>query len=170
MEKKWSLDDVKKVLEEAGEVMRLSPALVPVQISTRMEKTMGSFLFKERDGVISAYAFRFSAVLLSGRFNHQVVKDVILHEYAHFYANVKDQKNHNHDDYFKSICIQLGAPPHTYFKELLPIAEKKGYILVCKKCGKPVAKRRRIDAVENIVRNKISTCCHAKISCYTGIF
>ena len=63
MEKKWSLDDVKKVLEEAGEVMRLSPALVPVQISTRMEKTMGSFLFKERDGVISAYAFRFSAVL-----------------------------------------------------------------------------------------------------------
>lgn len=170
MGKKWSLDDVKKVLGEAGEVMKFSPAYVPVQISMRMEKTMGSFLFKVKDGVLTAYAFRFSAVLLSGEFEDQVVRDVILHEYAHFYANVKTQMNHHHDDLFKSICIELGAPPHTYFKELLPSTQKKGYILVCKKCGKPVARRRRIDAVENIVRNKISTCCHAKISCYKGVF
>lgn len=170
MGKKWSIDDVKKVLNRAGEVMGLSPAHVPVEVSSRMEKTMGSFLFKEKDGLISPFAFRFSALLLSGRFEDQVVKDVILHEYAHFYANVKSQKNHNHDDYFKSICIALGAPPHTYFKELLPQQKKQGYVLVCKRCGKPVARRRKIDAVENIVRNKISTCCHAKISSYKSVF
>ncbi len=170
MGKKWSLDDVKKVLGEAGEVMGLSTNDIPVQVSSRMERTMGSFLFRERNGVITAHEFRFSAVLLSGRFDDQVVKDVILHEYAHYYANVKSQKNHNHDDFFKSICLELGTPPHTYFKELLPTVEKKGYILVCKKCGKTVAKRRRIDAVESLIKNNISTCCHAKLRGYHSVF
>ncbi len=167
---KWSLEDVKKVLEEAGKVMGLSPALIPVKISTRMEKTMGSFLYREREGVISPYEFRFSAILLSGKFEDQVVKDVILHEYAHFYANVQDQRNHNHDDYFKSICTGLGAPTHTYFKELISVPKKKGYLLICKNCKKTVAKRRRRDAVENIIKNKISTCCQSKISCHIGVF
>ena len=170
MGSKWTVQDVKKVLMEAGEVMGLSPADISVQVSSRMERTMGSFLFKEKAGVITPFAFRFSEVLLSGKFENQVVRDVILHEYAHFYANVKSQKNHNHDDYFKSICIKLGTPPHTYFKELLPPQKKRGYVLVCRKCGKTVAKRRRIDAVEKIMRTKISTCCRAKLGSYQSIF
>ena len=170
MNKVWSVEDVRKLLHETGEKAGFPCTDVPVEISKRMEKTMGSFLFKSKDGKIIPHAFRFSHVLLSGYYDETVVRNVIIHEYAHYYVNVKDNRNHMHDDYFKKTCESLGIPSHTYFKELLPRIKRKGYILVCSKCGSQVAARRKIDAVKNIVEMKVSGCCHAKIRYRSSVF
>ena len=170
MYKKWELDDVRLLLARTGDILDFDCRDVPVEISTRMEKTMGSFFFREKEGKIIPHSFRFSEVLLSGRYEENVVRSVIIHEYAHFYANVKTQENHMHDDYFKSICKRLGISSETYFKQLLPEVKKKGYILVCSKCGQKVAHRRKIDSVDKILRMKISSCCQAKIKYREGIF
>lgn len=170
MYKKWELDDVRSLLVKTGDAFGLDCREVPVEISTRMEKTMGSFLFREKEGKIIPHSFRFSEILLSGGYEENVVRNVIIHEYAHFYANMKTQENHMHDDFFKSICKRLGISSETYFKQLLPEVKKKGYILVCSKCGQKVAQRRKIDSVDKILRMKISGCCQAKIKYKKGIF
>jgi len=170
MNKIWSIEEVRRLLNETGEAMGFDCSFIPVEISTRMEKTMGSFLFREEKGKIIPHAFRFSQILLSGYYHESVVRNVIIHEYAHYYANVKDNQNHRHDDYFKRICERLGIPSHTYFKELLPKSRKNGYILVCSKCGSKVAARRKVDSVNMIVRTKVSGCCHAKIRAKRAIF
>ncbi len=170
MNKVWNLEDVRKLLDETGEIMGFDCSYVPVEISTRMEKTMGSFLFREKEGKIIPHAFRFSQVLLSGYYNESVVRNVIIHEYAHFYTNVKENKNHKHDAYFKNTCVKLGIPTNTYFKELLPKVRKNGYILVCSKCGTKVAARRRMDSVNMILRGKVSGCCKAKIRAKKAVF
>ncbi len=170
MNKIWTIEDVRKLLAETGEAMGFDCSFVPVEISTRMEKTMGSFLFREEKGKIIPHAFRFSQILLSGYYHEDVVRNVIIHEYAHYYANVKDNQNHRHDAYFKRVCEALGIPSHTYFKELLPKTKKNAYILVCSKCGSKVAVRRKMDSVNMIVRTKISGCCRAKIRAKRAIF
>lgn len=170
MNKIWNVEEVRKLLAETGEKMGFDCAHVPVEVSSRMEKTMGSFLFREKEGIITAHAFRFAQVLLSGYYHESVVRNVILHEYAHFYANVKDNRNHKHDAYFKKVCEELGIPTHTYFKELLPRNKKNGYILVCSKCGSKVAARRKVDSVNMILKSKVSGCCHAKIRAKKAVF
>lgn len=170
MNKVWEVEDVRKLLVETGEKMDFCCAHVPVEISSRMEKTMGSFLFREKEGNIIPHAFRFAQVLLSGYYKESVVRNVIIHEYAHFYANVKDNRNHRHDAYFKKVCEELGIPTHTYFKELLPRTKKNGYILVCSRCGSKVAARRKVDSVHMILRHKVSGCCHAKIRAKKAVF
>ena len=170
MYKKWELEEVRSLLVKTGEAFDFDCKEVPVEVSTRMEKTMGSFLFREKEGKIIPHSFRFSEVLLSGIYEENVVRNVIIHEYAHFYCNVKTQQNHMHDDFFKSICKRLGISSETYFKQLLPEIKKKGYILVCSKCGQKVAQRRKIDSVDKILRMKSSGCCQAKIKYKEGIF
>gem|GEM_PF-667968 len=170
MYKKWELEEVRSLLVKTGDAFDFDCREVPVEISTRMEKTMGSFLFREKEGKIIPHSFRFSEVLLSGVYDENVVSSVIIHEYAHFYANVKTQENHMHDAYFKSICKRLRISSETYFRQLLPEIKKKGYILVCSKCGQKVAERRKIDSVDKILRMKISGCCQAKIKYKEGIF
>jgi len=115
MHKIWNLNEVERVLTETGERAGLSTKGIPVSISDRMEKTMGSFVFKEKDGKVKAHEFRFSARLLSGEFDEEVVRNVIIHEYAHFYANVTTGRNNGHNAVFKNVCRSLGIPDDTLF-------------------------------------------------------
>ena len=170
MYKKWLIEDVRQLLDDTGDAFGFQCRHVPVEISTRMEKTMGSFLFREKEGKIVPHAFRFSEILMSGIYEEKIVRNVIIHEYAHFYTNVYNQVNHMHDEDFKNTCRRLGISEETYFKHLLPEEKKKGYILVCSSCGKRVAVRRKIDSVDKILRMKVSGCCGAKIKCRSGLF
>lgn len=159
MYKVWQENDIKKVLFDVGAKFNFIPNDIPIIISERMTKTMASFNFIENKKGIKAHSFKFSRNLLCGKYKESVVKNVILHEYAHFYVNVKTNKDQKHGKLFKEICRMIGISDETYFKEKLILKPKKGYIIYCKKCGGKVASRRRIDSVLNICKNKISNCC-----------
>ena len=170
MNKIWSLEDVKKLLAETGKKEGFPCDEVPVVISTKMEKTMGSFYFRMRGEKMEPHSFRFSAKLLDGTYSREIVEQVILHEYVHFYVNMRDQVNHHHDEVFKEACRSLGISDHTYFREFVALVPKKGYLLLCASCGKNIGRRRRIDAVRKIVRTKVSSCCHGKIKIREDVF
>ena len=170
MNKVWSIEDVKKLLAETGRKTGVLCDGIPVVISTKMEKTMGSFYFRMRGGKMEPHSFRFSVKLLDGTYSREIVEQVILHEFAHFYVNMRDQVNHHHDEVFKEACRALGISDHTYFKEFVALTPKKGYLLLCGSCGKTIGKRRRSDAVRKIVKTKVSSCCHGKIKIREAVF
>lgn len=170
MNRVWTLQEVKNLLAATGEKQGMPCKEVPVLISARMQKTMGSFYFRMRDGKMVPDSFRFSQKLLDGSYGEEIVRQVILHEYAHFLVNMRDQMNHHHDEVFKEACRALGIGDHTYFKEVVELAPKKGYLLLCATCGKTIGKRRRADAVRTIVKTKVSSCCRGKIKIREALF
>lgn len=169
MHRIWTKEDVEALLRATGEEAGRPCDHVPVVISTKMTRTMGSFWFKEEKGAIVPHSFRFSTRLLSGEYPEGVVENVIKHEYAHFHVNVGTGVNQLHNARFKAMCRRLGIPEETYFKEILA-REQKGYLLECTGCGKVVAARRRKDAVDRLLTNKVSRCCRARIRSREGTF
>lgn len=170
MNRVWSQREVEAFLHEAGEKAGMPCDGIPVVLSARMEKTMGSFYFKIRGGKMEPHSFRFAQKLLDGTYSAEIVEQVILHEFVHYYVNMRDQVNHHHDEVFKEACRAFGISDHTYFKEFVALSPKKGYLLLCSSCGKTIGKRRRSDAVKRIVRTKVSSCCHGKIKIKEAVF
>lgn len=65
-------------------------------------------------------------------------QDTVLHEIAHALAGPK----HCHDEYWKKICVEIGAKPERcYGSEVnVPVAK---YYAICKKCGKVYTRNRK---------------------------
>ncbi len=163
MGKRYSLEEVKKILKSTGEAAGLPCNHIPVEISTRMKRTYGVFLFKIENGRIRPLAFRFSEKLLSGDFPDELVENTIKHEYAHFYTTLVTGENHMHDSYFKAVCKKLGIPGDTRFQGCHQEEIKNGYKIHCSKCMNEVARRRRRDATRVLVGKYLSGCCSAKL-------
>lgn len=172
MNKIWMKEDIRAILDRVGEEFGLSCSHVEIIISSRMEKTMGSFVFLEKGGKVLPREFRFSTRLLCGEFPEEMVRNVLIHEYAHFYANVTTNVNNGHNAFFKSVCTRLEIPTDTLFKgnKSMVFPKKKGYVLTCTKCGENVAVRRRKDAAMEIRKKNISGCCEAKLDIEVDFF
>lgn len=65
-------------------------------------------------------------------------QNTVLHEIAHALAG----PNHGHDDYWKKICVEIGAKPERcYGSEVnVPVAK---YYAICEKCGKVYVRNRK---------------------------
>lgn len=162
MGREFTIKDIRQLLDEAGQKMGLACDQVPVEISRRMVRTYGLFIFRRGRQALEPVAFRFAARLLDGDFAEDIFRQVVLHEYAHFYANTKDNKNHGHDRVFKETCRRLGIPEDT--KLITPSHDQRpGYAIYCKACGKLVAQRRRRDTAQRLVNGYRSACCQARL-------
>lgn len=170
MNRIFTKEDIREILEGFGKKTGVSPKDIPIKISSRMEKTFGAFQFKLKDGKVEPIAFKFSLKLLSGDFDEETVIGTIGHEYVHFYVNVRDNVNHNHDAVFKKTAESLGVPQDTYFTAPFERKEKAGYIITCSECGKETARRRRKDVALKIRRHYRSGCCHAKMDIRKTVF
>lgn len=170
MGKRYTIKDIKERLDQAGERMGLSCSHVPVEISTRMKRTYGSFLFRLEKGTIVPVAFRFSLKLVSGDYPDEVVDHTILHEYAHFYTNLSYGENRGHDAAFHKTCRMLGISPHTYFTGDHAEEKKRGYRIFCSRCQGEVARRRRSDAARTLAKKYLSACCSAPLKVKTDEF
>lgn len=166
----YTLDKVRRVLDWAGDRMGLPCQDVPLEVSTRMKRTYGSFVFRVVEGEVRPIAFRFAFKLLSGDYPKDVVEHTILHEYAHFYANMIGNRNHGHDARFKEVCLRLGISPETRFTGNHEEEIRKGYKIYCTKCRNEVARRRRSDSARNIANKYLSGCCQAKLKLVAGRF
>lgn len=163
MNRIFTEEDIRKILDECSLKTGLSSEGIPVSISSRMEKTYGSFQFRIKDGNIEPLAFKFSLKLISGDFPEKTVEDTVKHEFAHYYANVINNRNCNHGPEFKKACRLLGIPEGVWFTGNHIMKEKAGYSLYCSECFREVGRRRRLDAAHDITRKYLSGCCHGKI-------
>lgn len=170
MDKQISCDEIRSMLDWAGQKMGLACHHVPIEISSRMKRTYGSFVFRLEQGKLVPVAFRFALKLVSGDYSEEIVRQTVLHEYAHFYVNMLDQKNHGHNGVFRNACQILGIPDHTHFQGNHQEEKKRGYRILCSRCQKEVARRRRRDAAKNLMRTHRSGCCQAKLSVRMDIF
>lgn len=163
--------DVRSLLRQAEAILGQSCEEVPIIISPRMSRSYGVFLFRIQRGRVEPVAFKFALRLLSGDYEDEVVRQVIFHEYAHFYTNTFDHQNHGHDEFFKANCRRLGIPEETKLKVSNEAFSKKpGYIIRCSNCGSKVATRRRKDATATILRRYRSGCCNKPLTATKEIF
>lgn len=66
------------------------------------------------------------------------IRQVILHEAAHYIAAKRDGTRHGHDDYFKKICAELGCSNDKAKTAVeLTVSKEKvyKYSIYCAKCG-----------------------------------
>lgn len=178
--KKWSVQDIKEVLNEMGKKFDFPCDNIPVVISKRMTSCKGYFNFKyqrksKSNGMkIVPVQFTFASELLDGRYDEDVVRETIIHEYVHFYVNVKFNQRHGHDATFKAHCIVAGISPDTYFtaKPNIDIdngcnkaqSYKEVYVVRCTCCKKVVATRTRACKLTAHPEMFTSTCCRSKIN------
>lgn len=170
MPKKISEQQIRDILNEAGDRLKLSCSHVPIEISTRMRKTYGSFVFKIKQGHLTPVAFRFALKLVSGDYPEEIVRHTVLHEYAHFYINTISNENRGHDRAFKTTCLRLGISPDTHFQGNHQEKPRRGYRILCTGCQEEVAQRRRVDAAKSITQKYRSGCCQAKLQLKKDIF
>ena len=77
---------------------------------------MGAFFYKNTENNIIPIKFVFSYTLINGSYPEEVVKEVIIHEYLHYYCNSITKRNNGHNKFFKECCLKSGISPNATFK------------------------------------------------------
>lgn len=180
--KKWTSDDIRKILMELDIKTGLEGAKLPIKISSRMIKTKGYFKYnkiyntKTKKTTYVPEGFNFAKILLDGRYSEEVVRDTIIHEYSHFYCTVKYTTIVGHGIEWKRICKSLGGSGETYFKATANeevIDKTKGtrdcYVIECLECGSKAIYLRKTEKLKKLLRNlKNFRCgkCKGKLKSY----
>lgn len=143
----WSLEDIKAVLKEIGEKMGMSCENVPVNISKRMTKCKGQYTC-ENNKELTPIKFTFAYNLINGSYNMSTVKQVIIHEYCHFYSNNYHMDSCNHDYRFKDSCRKAGISDSTYFEIVEEQEEQKE--IIKEVTPVQVEKKKEIEIIETM--------------------
>lgn len=163
MYRKWTLNDIEAEIKKL-ELKWNCPCNIPIEISKRAKKRMGAFFYKKMYKSIEPIKFVFADNLLNGSYDEHIVKEVIIHEYIHFYCDKKTGISNGHNKLFKQMCIANGISTSTTFKyNINEVKVGKIYEIYCKGCGKLVCIHKRRDAAERKVKMYISRCCNRKL-------
>lgn len=167
MYKAWSVLEIKIIINEIAEKWNY-PCNIKVEISKRAKKRMGAFFYRKDKNRIIPLKFVFAEVLVNGTYSEEIVREVIIHEYLHYYCNTITNINNGHNKFFKDCCIKSGISSSTTFKysskSKLDL-DKYKYKIYCSKCKKLVCMHARKDAVQRKLRLYVSKCCNEKLFC-----
>ena len=142
----------------------------PVAINPALTRTLGRCFIQSafNTDFWRPYKMEFSQILLETG-TDQCIKDVIMHECAHYVATYKTNKNHGHDAIFKAYCAQIGTTNDgtQFFNfERKPDVKMDAvwrYTLYCEKCGSFLGGKSRNSKTLQNIHQYHSTCCHAPI-------
>jgi predicted SprT family Zn-dependent metalloprotease len=149
---------------------------IPIRISKKMTRSLGIFKFSRKlinnKVIFTPVEFVFSDRLLNGTCKEDTVRNIIGHEFAHFYCTIVDQQNNGHNHRFKMVCVNLGISSkywgtYSVIDELVNY-DKKEYHILCSNCDKLVAVAQRKSRVDNLIKNSISACCRVKLTYRDG--
>jgi len=167
MLKTWTVEEIREILHEVGEKFNFSCDEVPIFISTRMTRRLGCFRAKinYETSKYSPVSFTFTKDILNGAYSEEGVREIVIHEYIHYYIIIKLQEIHNHDEVFIKYCKLAGIPGSSKFSGK-PVAgyKQSAYVLRCSHCGKMIGyKTRKTKIIKNIEKYR-SNCCYAGIT------
>lgn len=163
MYKKWTLKDIEVVIRELELKWNFS-CNIPIEISKRAKRRMGAFFYRNNHLGIEPIKLVFAHDLLDGKYSESVVKEVIIHEYIHFYCDVKTGVSNGHNRLFKEMCKANNISTSTTFRYGINNLEVgKVYKIYCRGCGELVCIHKRKDAAERKVYMYISACCREKL-------
>lgn len=166
MHKIWTVDDIKLVIDEIASRWNY-PCNIKIEISKRATKRMGAFFYKRNGNNIIPIKFVFAYTLINGSYSKEVVREVIIHEYLHYYCDLSTNKSNGHNKFFKKCCLASGISDNTTFKYFNEENNNKKYKykIYCSKCRKLVCVHVRKDATIKKVSSYISKCCNARLYC-----
>lgn len=167
MYKKWTIQDIKDELNNIG--IKLDyPVNLKIEISSRATKRMGAFFYKKEKEKVIPIKFVFANRLIDGNYPENIVREVIIHEYLHYYCDTKTGVNNGHNKFFKTMCLKCGIEDKATFNHKGINEDKvnkniKIYNIYCMKCGKLVCTHKRKDAAERKLKEYISKCCNSRL-------
>lgn len=154
--------DLNRVKMEFNEVCRKAgtPCDVPIRLNGRLTRTLGR-VFHQCDvtsGVWYSTHVEFSKQLLETA-SDQSIRDVILHEAAHFIVTARTGEEHGHDATFKRVCAEIGTTNDgiaTKVERTVEVHSK--YEIFCPTCHKTLGGYSRMcKTIQNI------EFCHCKL-------
>lgn len=151
-------EEVKAACNKAGVELT-----VPVTLNGRLTKTLGRVKYVKNNitGYTKATAIEFSKQLVESAADGSI-KDVILHECAHYVVTTRTHEAHGHDNIFKSVCAELGTTNDgisTDVKWAVPDSHLYKYQIYCPTCDSIVANyNRKGKIINNIDSCKCGRC------------
>lgn len=140
-----------------------------VMINGRLKRTMGKVVsYLNSEGSVIPEKMEFSKNFLKTATENSI-RDVVIHEFCHWYLIKVDHQNHGHDNIFKELCVRLGASElaakSTYEPETItPIEETSKYEIICPSCGVIGKRQRASKVVKNIEWYRCSHCGNEDLS------
>lgn len=168
MYRKWTVEEIKEEIDKIAFKLEY-PCDLKVEISSRATKRLGAFFYRKEKNKIMPLKFVFAKVLIDGYYLESIVKEVIIHEYLHYFCDTKTGISNGHNKIFKEMCLKCGINPKATLKDdRIGINDNKSnlklYKIYCINCGKIVCVHKRKDAAERKVNGYISKCCKARLN------
>lgn len=162
MIRKEMVDFVNSMKEEHRDLILEYIKNTPINISSRMTRTLGQVSYLNANG--KPVKFTFNKKYLEYGEKSDVI-DTIHHEVIHVLANIYCGKPVGHNDTWKRFCRMYGVRDNRtkttdYMKKYreanpvvainnsvvnVPVAPVYKYHIICSECGKVIAKRNRLN-------------------------
>lgn len=110
---------------------------IPIKLNGRLRRTYGQLCYKKNCPTLVPDRLEMSKIFVENAADDDV-RQVLLHEVAHFVATVETGKRHGHDSYFKDACHRIGCTNDTAtanFDKGVPKEKLYKYTVTCEKCG-----------------------------------
>lgn len=110
---------------------------IPVNINGRLTRTLGrvKYVVNTMSGECTPTQMEFSKQLLETS-SDKSIRDVLLHECAHYIVTMRTGEEHGHDYMFKAVCAELGTTNDgvaTKVERTVAVQDK--YDVICDTCN-----------------------------------
>ena len=134
-----TVKDIEKICQEFSDMVGDTFDL-PVSINGRLTRTLGRVctLRNRETGYVTLQRMEISRQLLETA-TEESIRDVIGHEWAHYYVAKTTHESHGHDYEFKQACALIGCTNDTPVTQVERTVEMRSkYEIYCNVCNETV--------------------------------
>ena len=164
-----SNQDLRRMFNELDRMTGQNTKSIPVGFNGRLKKALGRYRFFNVS--FTPYGFEFNSTLK--HMSYDEVKQIVIHEYAHYLRNsVYAKGQFNHDKEFKRIVRSLGGSetePTVSSGIMSSVKEsdkiEKPHAVYCEKCGKVLRQyKTKCASISNYTSGGYTCHCGGKLS------
>lgn len=129
----WNLDKIKNECESLSK-SKNDVFSISIELNGRLKKTLGRVFFGQKPtGEFYAKKMEFSKSFLEAATDEEI-KQVIAHEWCHYYLLKSTKQNHGHDNVFNTLAREMGGNEGCYIN-LEKASNNYKYSVRCSECG-----------------------------------
>lgn len=156
--------DLNRVQKEFNEICQNAgtPCDVPIRLNGRLIRTLGRVHHEldKTSGIWYSTSVEFSKQLLETSTDNSI-REVLLHEAAHYIVTARTGETHGHDAKFKAVCAEIGTHNDgisTVVERTVKVHSK--YEIFCPTCNKTIGEYSRM--CKTIKYIELCTCKNCK--------
>ena len=164
-----SNQDLRKMFNELDRMTGQNTKSIPVSFNGRFRTSLGRYQFFSVS--FEPHSFEFNSSLK--HMSYDEVKQIVIHEYAHYLRNsVYAKGQFNHDKEFKRIVRSLGGSETepTASSEIMSSVKgsddiEKPHVVYCEKCGKVLRQyKTKCASISNYTSGRYTCHCGGELS------